>query len=127
LLEKIYEEYKTAFQNNIILPEKHFIQHPDEEIAEMAMDLVVSNYQISENWFKQKGIFTPKEEDILKDIVINSVYNLRLRRIEVEIGKLQQELQKAEWEDAWDLLRRLTELNNSKTQISNKLGRIILK
>ncbi|HQI64658.1 MAG TPA: hypothetical protein PK194_09090, partial [Bacteroidales bacterium] len=80
-----------------------------------------------ENWFKQKGIFTPKEIDKLKDLVINSVYNLRLRRIELEINKVQQELQRADWEEAWNLLKQLNDLNVSKSQISKKLGRIILK
>ncbi len=127
VLQKLYQEYKAAFEKNIILPEKYFINHPDEEIANIAMNFLASNYQISENWFKQKGIFTPKEIDKLKDLVINSVYNLRLRRIELEINKVQQELQRADWEEAWNLLKQLNDLNVSKSQISKKLGRIILK
>ncbi|HQJ20965.1 MAG TPA: DNA primase, partial [Bacteroidales bacterium] len=63
VLQKLYQEYKAAFEKNIILPEKYFINHPDEEIANIAMNFLASNYQISENWFKQKGIFTPKEID----------------------------------------------------------------
>ncbi len=127
LYQKIYEEYREAFQNNIIIEDQYFINHPDEQISDLAIKLITTPYSISPNWEIKAGISTLSEREVLKDLSIQALLNLRIRNLELAIEHKQRELEAASEIDAMMILEQLRLLSQMKTDLAKDLGRIILR
>ncbi len=127
LYKKIFEEYREAFQNKIILEDQHFINHPNEAISDLAIRLITTPYSISPNWVSKVGIRTRSERDVLKDLSLHALLNLRIRNLELAIEEKQRELAAAEGNDALIILDQIKILSRMKTDLAQDLGRIILR
>ncbi len=124
--QKIFTEYKEAFKNELVPGEQFFINHPVPEIADLTISIITSPFQLSPNWYDLKGIHTPSEIENLKDLVINSVYTLKLKKVELMIAEIQEEIKIAEVDDALILLKKQMDLMSLREAISKQLGRNIL-
>jgi DNA primase len=127
LYKKIFEEYCEAFHNNIIIEDQYFINHPDEAISDLAIKLITSPYSISPNWVVKAGISTRTERDLLKELSIQALLNLRIRNLELAIEQKQRELASANPDDALIILDQIKTLSQMKTEMALDLGRIILR
>ncbi|MEW6135358.1 MAG: DNA primase [Bacteroidota bacterium] len=127
LYKKIFEEYCEAFHNNIIIEDQYFINHPDEAISDLAIKLITSPYSISPNWALKVGINTRSERDLLKELSIQALLNLRIRNLELAIEQKQRELASANPDDALIILDQIKTLSQMKTEMALDLGRIILR
>jgi DNA primase len=127
LYKKIFEEYCEAFHNNIIIEDHYFINHPDEAISDLAIKLITSPYSISPNWVLKAGISTRTERDLLKELSIQALLNLRIRNLELAIEQKQRELASANPDDALIILDQIKTLSQMKTEMALDLGRIILR
>jgi hypothetical protein len=58
--------------------------------------------------------------------VINSVYTLKLKKVELMIAEIQEEIKIAEVDDALILLKKQMDLMSLREAISKQLGRNIL-
>ncbi|MCB0396772.1 MAG: DNA primase [Flavobacteriales bacterium] len=124
---RIFDEIMTAVNNGSLPDEKKFLHHSDPEIAHHAIDLCTSRYQLSGNWEK-RGIMVETEEMVLRKTVYNVVYALKERRVMDMIEKNQIKLKDtASDEEVMKLLEVQKLLENARKQISNQLGRVILK
>ena len=126
-LQKIYEHFTQAFKSQTIPEETVFINHIDPDISNMVITMLVSPYQISDNWLDKHGIFTLNEENNLKHLVISSVFSLRLRKIEFMISDIEKKLKDVKDEDILPLMKNLSDLNRLKMAISGQLKRIVLR
>jgi DNA primase len=126
IYHKIFSEYKEAFKNELVPGEQFFINHSDTEISDFTISLIATPFQLSPNWFDRKGIHTPTELEKLKDLVINSVYSLKLRKIEIMIAEIQEEIKTADEIDVMLLLKKQFDLQTLRSAVSKQLGRIIL-
>jgi DNA primase len=127
LYKKIFEEYREAFYNNIIIEDQYFINHPNEAISDLAIRLITTPYSISPNWVSKVGINTRSERDVLKDLCIHALLNLRIRNLELAIEEKQRELAAVEGDDALIILDQIRILSQMKTDLAQDLGRIILR
>lgn len=127
LYKKIFEEYREAFYNNIIIEDQYFINHPNEAISDLAIRLITTPYSISPNWVSKVGINTRSERDVLKDLCIHALLNLRIRNLELAIEEKQRELVAIEGDDALIILDQIRILSQMKTDLAQDLGRIILR
>lgn len=123
----IYSEFKEAFQNNVVIEDQYFINHPNENISDLAIKLITTPYTISPNWANKAGIVTRHEKDVLRELSIHALSNLRIRRLELVIEEKQRELAAANTDDAMIILNEIKLLSQMKTDLAQDLGRIILR
>ena len=89
------------------------------------VDIISNQHSISEKW-KKHGIYTETEEMQLKKAVDTAIYSLKIAKISELIETKNIELSKADNDD----INLLIEINNMlkiKREISEKLGRIVLR
>lgn len=88
------EEYKNAEENHLEPDEKYFIHHQNPKIARTAIELISSEYQLSEKW-KQNKIYVKLEEDQLNTITVASVLTLKSRLIGKQLRTLSERMKVA--------------------------------
>ena len=78
---RMVEAYKTGFEQGIFLPQSHFMHHDDIELRQLAIDLLQTPYELSDNWGKMHDVpITDKQFLVRKDIV-KSISLLKLKKI----------------------------------------------
>jgi DNA primase len=125
LYARIFEEIRV---NAGMEPdEKHFINHPDQAISTLVVNLLTFPYNLSENWLKHE-IFVPTEENQLKHAVIGSLYSLRMRKLVKMIGEQKQKLKTPLGEEEmFQTLQVIQTLENAKKELSKELGIVVIK
>ena len=121
----IFKTYEEAISQGTLLTEEYFTQHKDPAISQVAVDIISNQHSISEQW-KNHGIYTETEEMQLKKAVDTAIYSLKIAKISELIETKNIELSKGDNDD----INLLIEINNMlkiKREISEKLGRIVLR
>ena len=98
LYKQLIDEYREAFERQEFLPQVHFINHPDALVRNLAIDLLQTPYELSDNWQKMHDVpITDKQFLVRKDIV-KSISLLKLKKIirmKQEVDNRIKELQSA--------------------------------
>jgi len=132
LYQKIYNECVVMLnedENTDI--QKHFLQNSNEEIKQLTIEIISFPYEISMNWEESKKISTPNiydnETGKLNDHVIESIYSLKLRKIELMIHQLEVELRASAYseERLIEVLTELKDLIDIKNELCKQLHIII--
>lgn len=128
LYAKVIQYYHDELENGYLPKEKDFIQHPDTEIANMAISMISSPYQLSENWYNMHNITVPNETDKLKGTVMGAIFHLKKKKINAIISAKQKEIQEEKDEaNVMILMKEYLELKEVEKYISNYLGAVITK
>ena len=123
----IFDNYVTELNNNVLLTEKYFINHPDPKIAKMCIDLVASPYELSKRW-EENHISTKSEFGFLKDTITSSMLAFKSKKVDQLIAENQQQLKDAtDDENIQILLHQQQMLKEASKEINARLGRIITK
>lgn len=105
---------------------KFFINHEDPQLSEAAINFTATQYSVSDKWAEKHRIYVVREEEQLKELVFESIYTFKLKKIEQMLWSLRDQLKDASEDQEIDrLLREQTVLMSSKQHISRELGRII--
>lgn len=131
IYQQIFEEYCENFKNNIIIDQKHFINHSNSEISNLSAQLLAQEYDLSKIW-KRHDNYIETEEMKLKEVVPETVNSFKSKRVIIAQTDLQEKLLLAQKENKLDKIKEIQEqiifLNNLKKEISRNLGfRIIIK
>lgn len=133
IFKAIYEEFKKGMEEGVFYGENHFIQHPDQVIAQTAVDIISSRYELSPNWNSREhktNIRVRTELDKLERAVIEALYSYKNARVLHEIEQIQDEVRKlnpdTELDEIMTLLAKQKQLERVKMIFSDKLGRIIV-
>ncbi|MCL2561061.1 MAG: DNA primase [Rikenellaceae bacterium] len=107
----------------------HFINHPDPEVCNAAVDILTDdeNYVVSKLWEKHDIVVT-SEADRLSDTVPRLVILYKSKAIEAIIDTLKQQLRDEALSDEAlaDVTYRIAALNKERMTIARKLSRLIL-
>jgi DNA primase len=126
--KKIFDEYVQHIERDEIPDENHFKNHEDPEISTLAVNMLLSPYELSENWQKLAKIEVVTESGKLKKAVVNSVLSFKAKMIEKLIFDNQEKLKETENdEDIVILLKEQQKLKNISRLINRELGRIVTK
>lgn len=125
LMNKIFELYKSAIDENKNIQERELVIHSDKEIAEFVIETLMEKYSLSINWVEKHNILTIKEEEILDKKVHKSICSWRLIKVQEMIEEKQEEL-KSKSEHYEELLIEMDRLLAAKKALAFELGRIIL-
>ena len=107
---------------------RYFLAHPDPNVSRLAANLISDKYQLSKYHSKYREL--EQEEDKLDQLVIRELYAMKDAYILHQIKEIQAKLKAASGnlEEAFELMKQLTRLNEIKGALSKELGeRIILK
>lgn len=123
----IFNEYESTLSQGFIPGENHFVQHEDQNIAKLAIDIFSSPYELSDNWGKNK-IRVKTEEDNLLNLVSKSVMSYKSKKIDQMIIDNQKELKiTLDTEEQLILIQKQISLKQISIEINKQLSRIITK
>ncbi|TVQ92289.1 MAG: DNA primase [Bacteroidetes bacterium] len=126
--QKIFNEFVNARKQNVTLSDQYFFNHQQPSISRMAIDLTSSQHILSEQWENKHGIFVNKEEDNIKNILVEMLYALKLKKLEQQIYKNKEILQDEKDEEQILIhLENIKNLESIKTLIARELSRIVIQ
>ncbi len=138
-LEFVHPLYKSIFEECMKLLsqdtntdlQRHFLNSENESVKQFTIELISSPYEISNNWEEKLKISTPsifeQENSKLNDHVIESIYSLKLRKVEVMIHTLENELKTKPFSEdgLMKILNELKELIDIKNDLGKQLNIIV--
>jgi DNA primase len=123
---RIFDIFDKAIDEGTIPNDQVFISNEDADIAQLAADLLSSQYKLDQ-WEKH-GIFVKREEDVLRTTVLSSIYRYKDLIIEERRKAVEEKLKNTEnLEDQLILLKRKKELDDIRMQFNKALGIVIAK
>jgi DNA primase len=127
--KQIFEECQYLILHGIPISEKYFIQHPDETINKVAVDILSSQRPLSKIYARNE-IYVETEDMKLKKILPDTLITFKSKRIKLAISEAREQLIKAEEEkleeEKEDILRELDHLNSIRLSLSKSLGNRII-
>ena len=126
---KTYREQWTAQGVGVEVAAHHFLNHPDPEVCNLAVDILTSddNYVASDLW-RRKEIHVESEAEMLAVGVPKAVTLYKSKIIEGIIRDLNGRLEDESLTDEQmkEIMLRLSALNEAKVGMAHKLQRLIL-
>jgi DNA primase len=124
--KKIFDLFDQAIDEGRIPDDQFFVSHEDENIAQLAADLLSTPYKLDQ-WEKY-GIFVKREEDMLRATVLSSLYRYKDLIVEERRKAIEEELKNAtDVDDQLILLKQKKDLDDIRKQINKELGIVIAK
>ncbi|MDR3189014.1 MAG: DNA primase [Prevotellaceae bacterium] len=121
IYRQIFEEYRALLAASAAVDVRHFINHPDQKICELTIDLLSQKYTLSKIWKQPE---TPDvEEDRLRVEVPKAINVYKSKIVTQAIMRLQAELEGKSGDELDVLLLRLGELSKVRTKLSEMLAR----
>lgn len=130
LFKQILDEAAEHCQDEGFVAHRYFLAHPDPLISQLAANLISEKYQLSK--YHSKFHELEDEKDLLDQLVVRDIFALKdayiIRQIKETLGKMKDAQATNDWEQAMELMKELTRLNDIKAVLSKELGeRIVLK
>lgn len=130
LFKTMLDEAANKCQEEHFLASRYFLAHQDQNISRLAANLIGEKYQLSKYHTKYREL--EQEEDKLSQLVIREIYALKDAYILIKIKETQAAMKEAQtggnMDQAMELMKQFTRLNEIKNVLSKELGeRIILK
>lgn len=123
----IFDEYERSLSKGVIPNETHFTQFQDSRVAQLAVDLLSTPYELSYNWERNK-IHVKTEQDNLKILVASTVLSFKVKKIDQMIAENQKELKETtDAENYMILIQKHMSLKQVSREINKQLSRIITK
>lgn len=127
--QKIFNEYRTQLDINPDVDSRYFVNHPDSQISQIAVDFLSTPHKLSKIWIKHQA-FDEDEVEFLhraapKSIIVfkSKIMQLAIKRLHEELRNLNSTTQIAEINDVFT---KITTLNNIQNTLSKDLERIVL-
>ena len=130
IIKSMLDEAAERCKNEGFIANRYFLAHPDPNVSRLAANLISEKYQLSKYHSKYREL--EQEEDKLDQLVIRELYAMKdayiIRQIkETQLGIKEAHL-KGNEDQVFELMKKLTHLNEIKNVLSKELGeRIVLK
>ncbi len=125
LFQKIFYEVSDNLDIEKFDPWKHFVNHPDAEISQLATNLLSEKYVESKRWSKA-GAFIEQEEDILDLLVPKIISRYKFHKIKIMEAEIEKAINVAsdekDYVTVFDLLSTMTNLKKVEKELAKKLG-----
>ncbi|MDA9555653.1 toprim domain-containing protein, partial [Pelobium sp.] len=126
IYSKIVKFYQEKLEKGILPNEKDFIQHEDIEISSTAISCISSQYQLSN--YQLVNITVKTELDNFKKTVIDPIFHLKKKRIEVMLDEKIKEISIEKDEiNSNILMKEYLDLKKLHVYIANHLGVVITR
>jgi DNA primase len=121
---QIFEEYRKLLDETDTVDIRHFINHPDQRVCEMAIDLLSQKYTLSKIWRQPES--ADPDEDRLRVEVPKAINVYKSKIVTQAIMRLQAALEGKSGEEQDTILLKLGELSRVRTKLSEMLSRPVL-
>ncbi|MDR1342207.1 MAG: DNA primase [Prevotellaceae bacterium] len=119
--QQIFEEYKKLLEASDTVDIRHFINHPDQRLCEMAIDLLSQKYTLSKIWRQPETSFA--DEDRLRVEVPKAINVYKSKIVTQAMVRLLAEMDGKSSTEQDVLLVKLGELSKVRTKLSEMLER----
>jgi DNA primase len=120
---RFVDEIKRLLESGTVPDEHYFVNHEDEKLASEAVSLLVSPYELSDNWKKNK-IYVKNETDDLLKTIITTLNPLRTKLISRRLREITERLKTATDEGEIFLLQQqFFEWKKVANEIDQELNR----
>ena len=123
----IFDLIDNELKNGNLPDSKFYITNSNEKIADFAIDLLLSKYELSDNWYNMFEIYTPLPGDVFKNTVQSKVNMFKVTRIEQMIVELGNKIKETEYGDGKDMNPELKKLLNVGKKLQEKRNEILQK
>ncbi|HOY33285.1 MAG TPA: DNA primase [Bacteroidales bacterium] len=136
LYQQIFDEYMKTLSEAEKAGTLNFINHPDENISKIVIEILSQKYELSKYWQEKYKISTPRHEDedrtILIDDISKTINTINLKIVGKEMAEIHEEIKKMQKEDADNpeimvLLAKYNKKQAIMSKISSLLGIVINK
>jgi DNA primase len=126
----IFYEYRNSLESEAHIDTKYFINHPDQLISQLTIEVLTSKYALSNIWKKNESYVETEDMKIHK-VVYQTILAYKHKKILIAIENIHKRLKEAQqnnqMDDISELQRQIIHFNTMKQQLSKELGeRIIL-
>lgn len=122
----IFDIFDKALDEGVLPKEQYFVSHENQNIAELAANLLSSPYKL-DNWEK-KEIKVKTEEDVLSKMVITSVLRFKDMVLDEKRNELTRQIMETQnVDDQFTLLMKKKKLDDLRIKINKELGIVIAK
>ncbi|MFZ4523335.1 MAG: DNA primase [Bacteroidales bacterium] len=128
IYKTIYEEYVQGVEKDEIPDRNRFLSHSNQDVSSMAVNLVFSPYELSENWFKNNIMITTEETRLQMHVML-ALHAFKARKLDKLMTETRKKLGEATLPEEQDqLMRTFHELKKQSIRINKDgLGRIITR
>jgi DNA primase len=128
LCNRIIDYYRTELENGQLPTINQFLRSEDGEIANLAITLTTSPYNLSENWLNKHQIYVKDESQNVKAAVLGGLYHLKKRKVDKMLTDLMNQIKEERDATNQDILMgRYAQVKNVERSISKFLGSVIVK
>ena len=130
IFKSMLDEAADKCKNEGFIANRYFLAHPDANVSRLAANLISEKYQLSKYHSKYREL--EQEQDKLDQLVIREIYAMKDAYIIRQIKETQLSIKEAHLkgneDQVFELMKKLTHLNEIKNVLSKELGeRIVLK
>ena len=94
----------------------------------MAVSMLSTRYELSENWLGMHKIYVPDETQNMKATILGAIFHLKKQKVGKILENIRTQLQTAEAEaDQEILMNQYLHMKKVEKSISDFLGSVILK
>lgn len=133
LYNKVIEEYKSYYTQNEFISQGYFINHTDDAVKNLCLDLLTTPYELSENWEKMHGVHITNKIFLAGKDIVKTISLLKLKKIikmkmdiDERIQDLQQEDLQKNIEEILLYQKEAVELQSYIKQLSADTGIVVL-
>jgi DNA primase len=133
LYNKIIDDYRKYYQQNEFISQGYFINHDDEAIKTLSLDILSSPYELSSNWATMHGVHITDKYYLAGKDIVKTISLLKLKKIikmKYEVDERIKELQSHDLEKNIDEIimcqKEVMELQEYIKKLSADTGIVIM-
>jgi DNA primase len=120
----IHTEYKAG---KVSIP-NYFTLHEDSTISQMAIELLTSKYEVSENWWKKYEVVIPDKKKVYHRDILSVTTRLKLRKTQENSHKIDEMLrEETDVEQITKLLRMKKSLKDQEKEYAKTIGAVVFR
>jgi len=98
LYNKVIEEYKNYYEKDEFISQVYFINHTDDAIKTLCLNILQSPYELSDNWGKMHGVHITDKLFLAGKDIVKTISLLKLKKMlkmKMDVDQRIKELQEA--------------------------------
>lgn len=123
--KKIFDEYLAHLESGEPIDTSYFMNHPDEQIRNLACDVAIPKDSLSTLWTK-RGSECHTPEDTFKTDIPKTINSYKLKIIKLATKETMEQLKGKKADEIMDIMNQVRQLKEVEKALSQNLKRIII-
>lgn len=126
-LEKLFEEYRTWYQQGLEPTTKTLLYHENEQIRNLVVSISMFPFELSQKWDEVMETMNIVNRDTSIHDVLMSVNFYKLRKIKKMFDQNQRDMENAPLDEQMRLIEVHKQLKEIERELTKQLGTVIIK